>query len=186
MVQEKIIQEIEDKMQKAVQFTANEFATIHTGKASAAMVEMVLIDVYGSSSRLRDIAAITTPDARTISIQPWDKGTIKPVEKALLAANLGFTPVADSSRVRCVIPEMSMERRKELVKRSSGLAEAGRVSIRNIRKEGNEIFKKQQNAGEISEDDLKRLEKDVQKLTDSAIGEIDKLFEKKERELLTV
>jgi ribosome recycling factor len=186
MVQEKAIQEIRDKMRKAVQFTAGEFATIHAGKASAAMVEMVSVDVYGSSSRLKDIAAITTPDARTISIQPWDKSSTKAIEKALLVANLGFTPVVDSARVRCTIPEMSLERRKEMVKRAAGIAEVGRVSIRNIRKETNEVFKKQQKAGEISEDDLKRLEKEVQKLTDDAIGEIEKLFQKKEQELLTV
>ncbi|MDR0727456.1 MAG: ribosome recycling factor [Puniceicoccales bacterium] len=186
MVQEKAIQEVKCRMQKAVQFTTSEFATIHAGKASAAMVEMVSVDVYGSSSRLKDIAAITTPDARTISIHPWDNGTTKAIEKALLVANLGFTPVVDSSRVRCTIPEMSMERRKEMIKRAAAIAEMGRVSIRNIRKETNEVFKKQQKTSEISEDDLKRYEKDVQKLTDDAIGEIDKLLQKKEQELLTV
>ncbi|MDR2341173.1 MAG: ribosome recycling factor [Puniceicoccales bacterium] len=186
MIQEKAMREVKDKMQKAVQFITGEFATIHAGKSSAAMVEMVLVDVYGSSSRLKDIAAITTPDARTISIQPWDKSAAKAIEKALLAANLGFTPVVDSAKIRCIIPEMNLERRKKMARQSAEIAETGRVSVRNIRKEMNEALKKQQKAGEMSEDDLKRLEKDVQKFTDDAISEIDKLLQKKEQELLTI
>jgi ribosome recycling factor len=185
MMQDEILQETKGKMQKAVQFTASEFSTIHTGRASAALVEGVAVEVYGSTSRLKDIAAITTSDARTIVIQPWDKGTAKAIEKALLVANLGFTPVVDSGRIRCVVPEMSMERRKEMAKRATTMAESCRIAIRGIRQEVIGTFRALQKAGTLSEDDLKRLEKEVQKLTDDQINEIGELLVKKEKELLT-
>jgi ribosome recycling factor len=150
------------------------------------MIENLIADVYGSRMRIREIAAITTPDGRTIQIQPWDKSSVQPIEKAILTANIGLTPVSQSTLIRCTIPEMSGERRKELVKVANTMAEEGRIAIRVIRREALEVFKKLQKDGAIGEDDLKRLEKDVQKLTDSANGEIQKLFEAKEKDLLKV
>jgi ribosome recycling factor len=186
MTQDKVLQDMHEKMQKVVHFTTAELATIHAGKASVAMVEGIAVEVYESHSRLRDIAAITTPDATTILIQPWDKGAAKAIEKALLAANLGFTPLVDSGRIRCNIPKMSRERRQEMAKRAATSAEAAKVSVRALRREAVDVFKEREKAGEISEDDLKLREKDVQKVTDEVIGEIDGLYVKKEKELMTI
>jgi ribosome recycling factor len=173
-------------MDKAVDHTRNEFSALHTGKASTSMVENLVADVYGSSMRIREIAAVTTPDARTIQIQPWDKASVQPIEKAILAANIGLTPIAQSTLIRCTIPEMSGERRKELVKVANSMAEEGRIAIRAIRRDALEVFKKLQKDGNITEDDLKRLEKDVQKLTDNANTEIQKFLESKEKDLLKI
>ncbi|MDR1437461.1 MAG: ribosome recycling factor [Puniceicoccales bacterium] len=185
MTQEKTVQETKQKMQKAVQFTASEFATIHAGKASAAMVEGIMVEAYGAKSILRNMASITTPDSRVIVIEPWDKGAMKAVEKAIIVANLGFMPVTDSGRIRCTIPEMSMERRQEMAKRAASVAENGKVSVRNVRHESMAFFKAEQKAGRISEDDLKSLEKEVQKVTDASIQDVNELLAKKEKELLT-
>jgi ribosome recycling factor len=183
---DKILKEIKSSMDKSVEHTSSEFSSLHTGKASTAMIENLIADVYGSGMRIREIAAITTPDARTIQIQPWDKSSVQPIEKAILAANIGLTPISQSTLIRCTIPEMSGERRKELVKVANGMAEEGRIAIRSIRRDALEIFKKLQKDGAMSEDDFKRLEKEVQKLTDSAGIEIQKLFESKEKDLLKV
>jgi ribosome recycling factor len=183
---DKILKEIKAAMDKSVDHRRSEFSSLHTGKASTSMIENLIADVYGSSMRIREIAAITTPDARTIQIQPWDKSSVQPIEKAILTANIGLTPVSQSTLIRCSIPEMNGERRKELVKVASTMAEEGRIAIRAIRRDALEVFKKLQKDGTIGEDDLKRLEKDVQKLTDSANGEIQKLFEAKEKDLLKV
>jgi ribosome recycling factor len=183
---EKILQELKAAMDKAVAHTQNEFSSLHTGKASPAMVENLVADTYGATMRIREIAAITTPDPRTIQIQPWDKSSVQPIEKAILAANIGLTPVAKGTLIRCTIPEMSGERRKELVKVANSMAEEGRIAIRSIRRDMLEVFKKLQKDGAIGEDDLKRIEKEVQKLTDSANGEIQKFFEVKEKDLLQV
>jgi ribosome recycling factor len=184
METEKILKELKVIMDKAVAHTQNEFSSLHTGKAATAMVENLVADVYGSTMRIREIAAVTTPDARTIQIQPWDKSSVHPIEKAILIANIGLTPVTQGTSIRCTIPEMSGERRKELVKVANTMAEEGRITIRAIRRDALEIFKKLQKDGVIGEDDLKRLEKEIQKLTDNAIGEIQKSLETKEKDLL--
>ncbi|MDR1906846.1 MAG: ribosome recycling factor [Puniceicoccales bacterium] len=186
METEKILKELKTSMSKAVEHTQSEFSSLHTGKASTSMIENLVADVYGSGMRIREIAAITTPDARTIQIQPWDKSSAQPIEKAILAANIGLTPVAQGMLIRCTIPEMSGERRKELVKVANAMAEEGRIAIRAIRRDSLETFKKLQKDGAISEDDLKRFEKEVQKLTDNANSEIQKLLETKEKDLLKV
>jgi ribosome recycling factor len=160
-------------MENAVKHTLAEFNTLHTGKASPGMVENLSVEVYGSISKLREIAAITTPDVKTIQIQPWDKESVKAVEKAILAANLGITPIVSGMIVRCVMPEMSGERRQELGKVANGMAEDGRVKVRAIRRDAIELFKKTKKDGAIGEDDLKRLEKETQTITDEAIKEID-------------
>ncbi|MDR2812610.1 MAG: ribosome recycling factor [Puniceicoccales bacterium] len=183
---EKILKELKVTMDKTVAHTQSELSSLHTGKASTTMIENLVADVYGSSMRIREIAAITTPDARTIQIQPWDKSSVQPIEKAILIANIGLTPVAQGTLIRCTIPEMSGERRKELVKVANSMAEEGRIAIRAIRRDILEMFKKLQKDAVISEDDLKRTEKEIQKLTDNANGEIQKLLETKEKDLLKV
>jgi ribosome recycling factor len=170
------------KMKKALDHTLHEFSSIHTGKATPAMVEGVMVEAYGSQMRLRECAAITTPDARMILIQPWDAGLTKAVEKAIQSANLGFNPQVDGKVVRVPLPDMSRERRQEFVKTASRIAEEGRVHIRNIRRETMESVKR----GKFPEDETKRLEKDVQAATDKAIKDIGDHFASKERELLAV
>ncbi|MDR1595682.1 MAG: ribosome recycling factor [Puniceicoccales bacterium] len=173
-------------MDAAVKHTLGEFNTLHSGKASAGMVENLPVEVYGNTSKLREIAAITTPDVKTIQIQPWDKESVKAVEKAILAANLGVTPIVTGMIVRCVIPEMSGERRQELSKVANGMAEDGRIKVRAIRRDIIELFKKAKKDGAIGEDDLKHLEKEVQALTDSAIKEIDDSLHMKSSDLMKV
>ncbi len=175
---------LQEAMQKALEHTRHEFNALHTGKASPAMVESVLVDVYGSSSRLRDIAAITTPDARMIVIQPWDRGLASEIEKGIRKANIGLNPSTEGAVIRCPVPEMSKQRRTELVKVSEGIAEHGRVGVRAARKEAMDVIKHLEKEGVISEDDLKRLEKDIQKHTDRSIADIAKLLEDKEKELM--
>jgi ribosome recycling factor len=174
------------RMKKAVDHTLHEFSTIHTGKASPAMVESVQVEAYGSMMPLKGCAAITTPDPRMIQIQPWDKGLLRAIEKALQMANIGVNPVVDGSLIRLPFPDLSRERRQEFVKTAHRLAEEGRVSVRHIRRDAMEAAKKLKKDGKISEDDEKRLEKDVQTATDKAIKDIDTHLASKEKDLLTV
>lgn len=186
MSQNPLLSEMSRKMHNAVEHANNEFNSLHTGKASPSMVENIMIEVYGSNMRLKEVAAITTPDARLIQIQPWDKSTIKPIEKALQSANLGINPAVDSNVIRLPIPEMSRERRQELVKVCQRMAEDARVSIRHARRETIDVLKKQEKAGELSEDDARRLEKEVQQLTDKYIKEVEEHLDHKEKELMAV
>lgn len=174
------------KMDKAVEHVNHEFSTIHTGKASPTMVEGLLVDAYGSQMRMKETAAISTPDSRSIRIEPWDKGLIKEIEKAIIKANIGLNPVVDGHVVRCPIPELSGERRKEMVKMCNKMAEDGRIQVRGVRREALDKIKKDQKASLISEDDLARFEKDVQNETDKHIKEIDAHFANKEKELMQV
>src|ERR1700722_10701714 len=170
------------KMKKALDHTVHEFASIHTGKASPAMVDGVMVEAYGSQMRLKECAAVTTPDARMIQIQPWDASLTKAIEKAIQTANLGFNPVVDGKIVRVPLPDMSRERRQEFVKTPSRIAEEGRVHIRNVRRDIMESVKK----AKLPEDEAKRLEKDIQAATDKAIKDIGDHFTSKEKELLAV
>lgn len=181
-----IIDATNQSMTKAVEHTLHEFSTLHTGKASPSMVENVMVDAYGSSMRLRDMAAITTPDSRTIQIQPWDKSVIQPIEKSIQTANLGLNPSVDGPIIRIPIPELSGDRRQELVKVAHRMAEDGRISIRHARKEGMDLLKEAKKDGELSEDDLKRWEKEVQNSTDKYVGEIDDHLKNKEQELQSI
>ena len=169
------------KMKKAVDHTLHEFSAIHTGKATPSMVEGVMVDAYGTQMRLRDCSAVTTPDARLIQIQPWDAGLTKAIEKAIQVANLGFNPIVDGKVIRIPLPEMSRERRQEYVKTAHRLAEEGRVSVRNVRRDELENVKK----AKLPQDEGKRLEKDIQAATDRSIKEINDNLAKKEAELLT-
>jgi ribosome recycling factor len=177
-----ILSEATTKMKKAVDYTLHEFSAIHTGKATPAMVEGIMIEAYGSSMRLKECAAITTPDARMIQIQPWDVGLAKAIEKGIHAANLGLNPVVDGKLVRVPLPEMSRERRQEFVKTANRLAEEGRVHVRNGRRDALETAKK----AKLPEDEMKRLEKDIQAATDKAIKEINDHLASKEKDLLNV
>jgi ribosome recycling factor len=174
------------RMKKAVDHTLHEFSTIHTGKASPAMVESVQVEAYGSMMPLKGCAAITTPDARMIQIQPWDKALLRPIEKALQMANIGVNPVVDGSLIRLPFPELSKERRQEFVKTAHRLAEEGRVAVRHVRRDAMEAAKKAKKDGKLSDDDEKRLEKDVQAATDKAIKDIDTHLAHKEKELMSV
>ena len=163
-------------MQKALDHTLNEFSTLNTGKANPSMVESLSVECYDSSMKLLEIAAITTPDNRTIRIEPWDKSVMTSIEKAIQSANLGLNPVVDGGIIRCPIPELSKERRKELVKVAGQQAEDGKIGIRAARRDAMDALKKAQKEGAITEDDLKRNEKEVQKITDDFTKQINCLL----------
>jgi ribosome recycling factor len=174
------------RMKKSVEHTLHEFSTIHTGKASPAMVESVMVEAYGSMMPLKGCAAITTPDARMIQVQPWDKGLLRAIEKALQMANIGVNPIIDGSLIRLPFPELSKERRVEFVKTAHRLAEEGRVGVRHVRRDALEVAKKQKKDGKMSEDEEKRLEKDIQTVTDKSIKDIDTSLAHKEKDLMSV
>jgi ribosome recycling factor len=177
-----ILNDAQAKMKKAVDHTLHEFSAIHTGKATPTMVESVMIEAYGSKTPLKQNAAISTPDARLIQIQPWDVSLIKAIIQGIQEANLGFNPVPDGKVIRIPLPEMSRERRQQFVKTAQQLAEQGRVHVRNVRRDALETAKK----AKLPEDEMKRLEKDIQAATDKAIGEINTHLAHKEKDLLTV
>jgi ribosome recycling factor len=182
----KILADVRATMTKAVEFTLHEFAALHTGKASPLMVESLHVEAYGSSMRLKEVAAITTPDARTIQVQPWDKSLLKEIEKAIQVAKLGFNPQINGDVIRCPIPELSRERRQELAKVAHTQAEEGRIRVRTARRDANDVLKKAKTSGAISEDDLKRGEKEIQQEHDKQIANINQHLAAKEAELLKV
>jgi len=177
-----IIVDTQARMKKALDHTLHEFSSIHTGKATPSMVENVTVEAYGTQMRLKECAAITTPDPRMIVIQPWDVSLVKAVEKGIQVANLGFNPIADGKLLRVPLPEMSRERREEFVKVAHKMAEEGRVHVRNVRRECLEGLKK----AKLSEDETKRLEKEIQTITDKTIKDIGDHLANKEKELLAV
>ena len=180
-----IFVKMDSDMQKSVDHVLHEFSTLHTGKANTSMVENINVDVYGSAMKLRDVAAITTPDARTIQIQPWDKASTAPIEKALLEAKIGINPIVTGEIIRLPIPELSGERREELCKMAQGFAEQGRIGIRASRKEAMDSLKDAQKEG-LPEDDFKRAEKDVQKKTVDNVTRINDALSSKEDDLRKV
>jgi ribosome recycling factor len=181
-----ILKALDGEMKKALEHTAYEFSSLHTGKANPGMVENLQADIYGSMMRIKDVAAITTPDARMIIIQPWDKGAIKPIEQAIMTANIGFNPSVDGMKIRVPVPELSRERRENLIKVANKMAEDGRIGVRASRHSAMDALKTAVKAGLISEDDQKRMEKEVQKKTDHYNQEIAKLLQSKEKDLLQV
>ena len=185
METDQIFKKLKEDMQKSVDHVLSEFATLHTGKANPSMVDGVNVEVYGSSMKLRDVAAITTPDARTLQIQAWDKGTVGPIEKALIDAKLGINPVVTGELIRLPIPELSGERREELCKMAQGFAENGRIGVRASRKDGLDRLKSLQKDG-LPEDDFKRAEKEVQELTDDMVNQINQAVVTKEADLRQV
>ena len=185
MEPDEIFDRMNNDMKRSVDHVIHEFNSLHTGKANPSMGESVSVDVYGSSMKMWDVAAITTPDARTIQIQPWDKSTVAPIEKALIEAKLGITPIVTGELIRMPIPELSGERREELCKMAQGYAEQGRIGIRASRKDAMDALKLAQKDG-LPEDDFKRAEKEVQKTTDDSVNEINKALSSKEADLRTV
>ncbi len=174
----------EERMEKTVSALKDSFNGIRTGRASAAIFDKVRVDYYGTKSPLNQVATISIPEARTVVIQPFDKSLITEIEKAILTADLGLNPSNDGKVIRISIPPLTAERRKELVKQAKTIAENSRTAIRNIRRDGNDDLKKQQKAGELTEDSLKQEEDKLQKLTDKYIAEINKIYETKEKEIL--
>ena len=178
--------QFEDKMKKTCDALTAQLATIRAGRANAAVLDQIQVDYYGVPTPVQQVASVSTPDPRSLLIQPWDGSVLKPLEKAILASDLGINPQNDGRSLRLVFPPLTEERRKELAKQTRKYAEESKVAIRNIRRDAIEKFKKQQKASEITEDDYKSAEKDVQKLTDDFIKEIDKIAEKKEKELTEI
>ena len=176
----------EEKMEKSIDALLNEYASIRAGRANPHVLDKIKVDYYGTPTPLQQVGNINVPEARMIIIQPWEKSLLKAIEKAILTSDLGINPTNDGSVIRLVFPELTEERRKELVKDVKKKGEAAKVAVRNIRRDGNDYFKKLQKADEISEDDLAEAEEDIQKLTDKMIGKIDKAIEAKSKELLTV
>ena len=180
------LQVYEDKMNKTLEVLESDYMTIRAGRANPHVLDKIKVDYYGTPTPLQQVGNINVPEARMIIIQPWEKSLLKAIEKAILTSELGINPTNDGSVIRLVFPELTEERRKELVKDVKKKGEAAKVAVRKIRRDANDFFKKQQKADEISEDDLAEAEDDIQKLTDKMIGKIDKAIEAKSKELLTV
>ena len=178
--------EFEHKMTKTCESLNTTLATIRAGRANAAVLDQIFVDYYGVPTPIQQMASISTPDPRSLIIAPWDHSVLKSIEKAILASDLGINPQNDGRAIRLVFPPLTEERRKDLVKQTKKYGEEAKVAIRNIRRDAIEKFKKQQKASEITEDDYKIAEKDIQKLTDDYIKEIDKICEKKEKELTEI
>ena len=176
----------EAKMQKTLDVLSKELAAVRAGRANPAVLDKVMVDYYGSPTPIQQIAAIASPDPRQLVITPWDGTALKPIERAIQESDLGINPQNDGKSIRLNFPQLTEERRKELVKQIHKYSETGKVAIRNIRRDAMEAFKKKQKASEITEDDLKVAEKDLQKLTDDMCKEVDALLEKKEKELMAV
>ena len=176
----------EEKMSKTEQVVVNELAGVRTGKASPALVENILVEVYGAQMRIRELAGITTPEPRMLTIQPWDTNSLHPIEKAIQKSNLGLTPSIQGRAIRLFFPELSEERRQEFVKIVRKMAEDGRVAIRHVRRDAMDQLKKHAHDSGTTEDDEKQAEKELQKLTDEYIGKIDQHLANKEKEIMTV
>ena len=181
-----VAKQTREKMQKALESLEQEMSALRTGRASVSLLDGVEVSAYETAMPLKQVATIAAPDAKTILIQPWDKNVIGAIEKAILAANLGVTPINDGKVIRISIPPLTEERRKELVKVAHKYAEAAKVAVRHVRRDGLDTVKKLEKNHEISEDDQERFANDVQKATDGMIAEIDQLLAAKEKEILTV
>ncbi|NLW48488.1 MAG: ribosome recycling factor [Firmicutes bacterium] len=181
-----LLKETENHMKMTIEATKKEFQSIRTGRANAGVLDRVLVEYYGNPSPLNQVASVTVPDSRTIVIQPWDKSLLATIEKAILKADLGLNPVNDGSLIRLPVPQLTEERRKDLVKVARKEAEEKRVAIRNLRREVNDKIKGLEKGGKVTEDESKKGLDETQKLTDKYITEIDKLLTQKEKEILEV
>ena len=178
--------EFEERMRKSINSVAADFAAVRAGRANASVLDRIMVDYYGTPTPIHQIASIGSPDPRTLTIQPWDAGAVKLICKASQESDLGINPQNDGKVIRLAFPQLTEERRKELVKQIAKYAEGGKVAIRNIRRDAVETFKARKKNSEITEDDMKIAEKDIQKMTDDMCKEIDELLAKKEQELLAV
>ncbi len=181
-----IIRQTEDRMKKSLSALEEEFNTLRTGRASPALFDKIRVEYYGNPTPLNQVATISVPEARLVVIQPWDKAIIGDIEKAIQKSELSVNPSNDGKVIRINIPPLTEERRKEYVKVAKNMAEQSRVSIRNVRRDANDELKKAQKDGELSEDELKRAEDDVQKLTDRYVDDVNTLLEAKEKEILEI
>jgi len=181
-----VIDECADKMRKAVTHLQSEFGALRTGRASSGLVEKLRVDAYGSDVPLQQLAGFGVPEPRVLTISPYDKGTIKAIEKAILQSDLGVNPSNDGQVIRLVFPELTEDRRKELVKVARNRAEEGRVAVRNARRHARHELEGLEKDGEISKDDLDRTEKDLEKRTHEVVAEVDELLKHKEQELLSI
>src|SRR5437763_1800590 len=186
MALDDILLEAEEKMIKTEQVVVHEFAGVRTGKASPALVENIMVEVYGSQMRIRELAGITTPEPRTLAIQPWDANSLHAIEKAIQKSNLGLTPSIQGKVIRIFFPELSQERRQEFVKIVRKMAEDGRVAIRHVRSDTMDQLKKHAHDRGTTEDEEEKAEKELQKLTEQYIGKIDAHLSHKEKEIMTV
>jgi ribosome recycling factor len=183
---EDFLDEAGGRMEKSVQATRNELATVRTGRASPHLLDRIDVDYYGTRTPLRQLAQISASEARLLTITPYDKNSIKSIEKAIMESDVGLTPSNDGNVIRLTVPELTEERRKELVKVVHGIAEQGRVGVRNIRRDVMHDLRELKSEGEVGSDDEHRAEAELQKLTDARVGEIDKLLAGKEEEILEV
>ena len=176
----------DEKMEKAVDFLVSDYAGIRAGRANPHVLDKIRVDYYGTPTPLQSVGNITVPEPRMIQIAPWEKSMIKEIEKAIMTSDLGINPNNDGSVIRLIFPELTEERRKELVKDIKKKGEDAKVAIRNIRRDGNDALKKVDKASEVSEDEVKDLEDKLQKVTDNYIKDVDKLIEDKSKEIMTV
>ena len=178
--------EFESKMKKTAEVLKTQLASVRAGRANAAVLDQITADYYGVPTPIQQVASVSVPDPRSLLIQPWDASVLKGIEKAILASELGINPQNDGRAIRLVFPQLTEERRKELAKQVKKYGEEAKVAVRNIRREAIDKFKKQQKASEITEDDYKTVEKDIQKLTDDYIKEVEGIADKKEKELFEI
>ena len=178
--------EFESKMKKTASVLTEQYDSVRAGKANPAVLDRVTVDYYGSPTPIQQIASVSTPDARSLLIQPWDGSVLKGIEKAILASDLGINPQNDGRAIRLVFPALTEERRRDLAKQVKKYGEEAKVAVRNIRRDAMEKFKAQKKKSEITEDDFKVIEKDMQKLTDDYIKEVERIADEKEKELMEI
>ncbi len=183
---DELLQDAREHMEKSVDATRGKFGSVRTGRASTALLDRITVDYYGAQTPLRQLATVSAPEARLLTVQPYDKGSIKGIEKAILESDIGLTPNNDGQIIRLQVPELTEERRKELVKVVRNLAEEGRVAIRNIRRDTMHDLRELRDAGEAGSDDEHRAEEALQKLTDEKVTELDAVLKAKEEEILEV
>jgi ribosome recycling factor len=176
----------EEKMKKSIDSVASDFTSVRAGRANAGVLNRISVDYYGTPTPIQQIASVSSPDPRSLVIQPWDMSAVKMIRKAIQESDLGINPQDDGKSLRLSFPQLTEERRKELVKQIRKYNENGKIAIRNIRRDAMEIFKKQEKASEITEDELKQAEKELQKMTDDNCKRLDDLLTKKEKELMEV
>ena len=181
-----LLDDARERMDKSVESTKAEFSTVRTGRASPALLERVVVDYYGASTPLNQLATISAPEARLITVQPYDKSSIKMIEKAINESDVGLNPSNDGNLIRLVVPELTEERRKELVKVVRNIAEEGRVAIRNVRRDTMQHLRELKSEGEAGSDDEHRAEVELQKVTDARVAELDELLKHKEEDILEV
>ena len=177
---------LQAQMDKTIEALKFEFSTIRAGRANAQMLDKIRVDYYGTPTPINQVAGVSVPEARLIVIQPWDMSVLKEIEKAILASDIGINPNNDGKVIRLAFPELTEERRKDLVKDIKKMAEEAKVAVRAVRRDGIETAKAEQKEGNMTEDELKQAENDIQKLTDKSVEEIDKILENKEKEVMSV